>query len=46
MEKGYYLEPCILSNITPVMKIYQEEVFGAVLLIIPFDKDEVFLTYI
>lgn len=41
LENGYYLSPCVMTEITPEMEIYKEEVFGAVLLIIPFDNEEV-----
>jgi len=40
LEKGYFLSPCVLGEITPEMSIYREEVFGAVMLLIPFDNDE------
>lgn len=40
-ENGYYLSPCVMSEIRPQMEIYKKEVFGAVLLIIPFDDEEV-----
>ncbi|KAE9549398.1 hypothetical protein FO519_007388 [Halicephalobus sp. NKZ332] len=40
LPEGYFLEPCILSGIKPEMKIYKDEVFGAVLLIIPFETEE------
>ena len=40
LPNGYFLEPCILSNITPEMKVYHEEIFGSVLLLIPFESDE------
>lgn len=40
LEGGYYLSPCILTDITPKMSVYREEIFGAVLLIIPFDSEE------
>ena len=36
------MSPCILTNITPSMRVYSEEIFGPVALIIPFDTDEVF----
>lgn len=38
--EGFYLEPCILTGITPEMKVYKEEIFGAVLLILPFETEE------
>uniref|UniRef100_A0A914I8P9 Aldehyde dehydrogenase domain-containing protein n=1 Tax=Globodera rostochiensis TaxID=31243 RepID=A0A914I8P9_GLORO len=40
LERGYFLSPCILTNITPKMAVYRHEIFGPVLLIIPFDDDE------
>ncbi|EFP04430.1 CRE-ALH-11 protein [Caenorhabditis remanei] len=40
LEGGYYLSPCILTDITPKMTVYREEIFGAVLLIIPFETEE------
>ncbi|KAH7731795.1 Protein ALH-11 a [Aphelenchoides avenae] len=39
-ENGYYLSPCILSDIRPEMTVYSTEIFGSVLLIIPFETDE------
>ncbi|VDN17583.1 unnamed protein product [Gongylonema pulchrum] len=41
LEGGYYLSPAVLTNITENMRIYQEEVFGAVMLLIPFQQNEV-----
>ncbi|CAI2349799.1 unnamed protein product [Caenorhabditis sp. 36 PRJEB53466] len=40
LEGGFYLSPCILSDITRIMTVYQEEIFGSVLLIIPFETEE------
>uniref|UniRef100_A0A7I4Z592 Aldedh domain-containing protein n=1 Tax=Haemonchus contortus TaxID=6289 RepID=A0A7I4Z592_HAECO len=40
LEAGFYLSPCILSNIKKDMDVYREEIFGSVLLIIPFDTEE------
>ena len=36
---GNFFPPTILAGITPDMRIVQEEVFGPVLLILPFDSD-------
>ncbi|MCX6356298.1 MAG: aldehyde dehydrogenase family protein [Candidatus Aureabacteria bacterium] len=33
---GYFIEPTIFNNVTPEMKIFQEEIFGPVLAITPF----------
>nr|ACI49202.1 hypothetical protein Csp3_JD04.001 [Caenorhabditis angaria] len=38
-EGGFYLSPCILSNINSKMRVYHEEIFGSVLLIIPFSDE-------
>ncbi len=38
--KGWFVEPTIFTRVKPTMRIAQEEVFGPVLSIIPFDDDE------
>ena len=40
LEGGYYLSPCILEHVTRQMNIYKEEVFGAALLLIPFETED------
>jgi aldehyde dehydrogenase (NAD+) len=37
---GWFIEPTVFVDVTPDMRIAQEEVFGPVLGIIPFDDDE------
>jgi len=37
--KGYYVEPTIFANVDNTMTIAQEEIFGPVLSIIPYDTD-------
>ena len=37
---GWFVEPTIFKGVTPAMRIAQEEVFGPVLAIMPFDDDE------
>jgi betaine-aldehyde dehydrogenase len=39
-DKGYYIQPTIFSNVTNDMTIAQEEIFGPVLSIIPYDDEE------
>ncbi len=39
-DKGNYFEPTILTNVTFDMKVMNEEVFGPVLPVIPFDTEE------
>lgn len=41
LESGYYLSPTVLDGIAEKMQIYNEEVFGAVMLLIPFQSNEV-----
>lgn len=38
--KGYFVEPTIFADVDNNMKIAQEEIFGPVLCIIPFDTEE------
>lgn len=40
LEKGFYLEPTILSGVDSNMMIAQEEVFGPVLAVIKFSSEE------
>ena len=37
---GFYIEPTIFDNVKPDMRIAQEEIFGPVLAVIPFDTEE------
>jgi aldehyde dehydrogenase (NAD+) len=38
--RGYYLEPTIFADVTSKMTIAQEEIFGPVLTILPYDTEE------
>ncbi|HUO48638.1 MAG TPA: aldehyde dehydrogenase [Acidimicrobiales bacterium] len=38
--KGWYVEPTVFSNVDNKMRIAQEEIFGPVLVVIPYDGDE------
>jgi aldehyde dehydrogenase (NAD+) len=38
LERGYYCRPTIFSDVHPKMRIAQEEIFGPVLAIIPYDS--------
>jgi acyl-CoA reductase-like NAD-dependent aldehyde dehydrogenase len=40
LPKGFYVEPTIFSNVDNRMEIAQDEIFGPVLSIIPYDSDE------
>jgi acyl-CoA reductase-like NAD-dependent aldehyde dehydrogenase len=39
LQKGFYVEPTIFANVDNKMSIAQEEIFGPVLAIIPYDSD-------
>ncbi len=40
LEQGYYVQPTIFSGVTRSMTIAQEEIFGPVLSIMPYDSEE------
>jgi aldehyde dehydrogenase (NAD+) len=40
LDKGYFVRPTVFSDVTPGMTIEQEEIFGPVLSIIPYDTEE------
>lgn len=40
LEQGYFVKPTIFSNVTPNMRIAQEEIFGPVLAVIPYRTEE------
>jgi acyl-CoA reductase-like NAD-dependent aldehyde dehydrogenase len=39
LDKGYYVEPTVFANVDNRMTIAQEEIFGPVLVIIPYDTE-------
>jgi aldehyde dehydrogenase (NAD+) len=40
LEKGYYVEPTVLTDVAPDATLAQEEIFGPVLVIIPYENDD------
>ena len=40
LERGYYVRPTVFSGVTPDMTIAQEEIFGPVLSILPYDGED------
>jgi acyl-CoA reductase-like NAD-dependent aldehyde dehydrogenase len=40
LEGGYFVQPTVFSDVKPDMTIAQEEIFGPVLAIIPYDSEE------
>ena len=40
LDRGYYIEPTLFANVKSSMTIAQEEIFGPVLAVIPFEDDD------
>ena len=40
LDKGYYVEPTLFADVDNSMTIAQEEIFGPVLVVVPFDDDD------
>ena len=40
LDTGYFVRPTIFSNVTSDMTIAKEEIFGPVLVIVPFDSED------
>jgi len=39
IERGYYVRPTVFADVTPEMTIAQEEIFGPVLAVMPYDDE-------
>jgi (Z)-2-((N-methylformamido)methylene)-5-hydroxybutyrolactone dehydrogenase len=39
-EDGLFVEPTILTDVTPEMRVAREEIFGPVLVVLPFDTED------
>ena len=39
-DRGYFVEPTVLTETTPDMKVVREEIFGPVVCAIPFDSED------
>ncbi|MBD1602206.1 aldehyde dehydrogenase family protein [Pseudomonas typographi] len=39
-DQGYFMTPSVLTNLTPQMSVYREEIFGPVLCAMPFETDD------
>ncbi|TIA09839.1 aldehyde dehydrogenase-like protein [Aureobasidium pullulans] len=39
-SKGYFITPCVFTDVTPGMSIYREEVFGPVVVIMSFENEQ------
>ena len=40
LEQGYFVQPTVFSEVTPEMTIAQEEIFGPVLVLMPYDDED------
>ena len=40
LDKGYYVRPTVFADVTPDMTIAREEIFGPVLVIMPYEDEE------
>jgi acyl-CoA reductase-like NAD-dependent aldehyde dehydrogenase len=40
LERGYFVRPTVFSEVTPEMTVAQEEIFGPVLVIQPYDDED------
>ena len=40
LRDGYYLSPCILTDVTDDMEVAREEIFGAVACLFPFTSED------
>ena len=38
LPRGYFFEPTVLSGVRPDMPVFQEEIFGPVMPVVPFDE--------
>ncbi|KAJ4129787.1 mitochondrial aldehyde dehydrogenase [Fusarium equiseti] len=38
--KGYFIEPTVFTNVTPKMRVFQEEVFGPFVVVTKFSKED------
>jgi aldehyde dehydrogenase (NAD+) len=39
-DKGYYVEPTLITDIDPKATVVQEEIFGPCLVVLPYDDDD------
>jgi 5-carboxymethyl-2-hydroxymuconic-semialdehyde dehydrogenase len=40
LPEGNYLSPTVFADVTPKMRVFQEEIFGPVVCVTPFDSEE------
>lgn len=40
LPQGNFLAPTVFADVTPLMRVFQEEIFGPVVCVTPFDDEE------
>ncbi|WP_327390175.1 aldehyde dehydrogenase family protein [Streptomyces microflavus] len=40
LDRGFYVAPTLLADCTPDMRVVREEIFGPVVVVVPFDDEE------
>jgi aldehyde dehydrogenase (NAD+) len=40
LEKGYFVEPTLIADVDNSMRVAREEIFGPVLVVVPFEDDD------
>jgi acyl-CoA reductase-like NAD-dependent aldehyde dehydrogenase len=40
LQQGYFIKPTVFSEVTPEMTVAREEIFGPVLVLMPYDDEE------
>jgi len=40
LERGFYVAPTLIADATPDMTVVREEIFGPVVVVVPFDDDD------
>ncbi|MEE3849475.1 aldehyde dehydrogenase family protein [Gordonia sp. LSe1-13] len=39
-RRGYFVHPTVMTDVDPTMRLYQQEIFGPVVAMMPFDDDD------
>lgn len=40
LDRGFYVAPTLLADCTPDMRVVRDEIFGPVVVVVPFDDEE------
>ena len=40
LDQGYFVEPTLIADVRPTMRIFREEIFGPVVTLVPFGSEE------